>query len=89
MVFAKGLVLHTRSGTNLRQIASRLWHEPFSVLIDATCYSGKNDPKDDFFKMLDLLMPCEVSQNLTRIYIYNMNSAFKYVHKMMSWSGSG
>ncbi|OAA76331.1 Ras GTPase activator [Akanthomyces lecanii RCEF 1005] len=59
------------------KIASRLWHEPFSVLIDATCYSGKNDPKDDFFKMLDLLMPCEVSQNLTRIYIYNMNSAFK------------
>ncbi|TQV91339.1 ras GTPase activator [Cordyceps javanica] len=59
------------------KIASRLWHEPFSVLIDATCYSGKNDPKDDFFKMLDLLMPYEVSQNLARIYIYNMNSALK------------
>ncbi|PMB73473.1 Neurofibromin [Beauveria bassiana] len=60
------------------KIASRLWHEPFSILIDATCYSGKNDPKDDFFKMLDLLMPYEVRQNLARIYIYNMNSAFKY-----------
>ncbi|KAM3467994.1 hypothetical protein MY5147_008382 [Beauveria neobassiana] len=59
------------------KIASRLWHEPFSILIDATCYSGKNDPKDDFFKMLDLLMPYEVRQNLARIYIYNMNSAFK------------
>ncbi|EGX89201.1 Ras GTPase activator [Cordyceps militaris CM01] len=59
------------------KIASRLWHEPFSVLIDATCYSGKNDPKDEFFKMLDLLMPYEVLQNLSRIYIYNMNSAFK------------
>ncbi|KAK8147578.1 Ras GTPase activating protein ira2 [Beauveria asiatica] len=60
------------------KIASRLWHEPFSILIDATCYSGKHDPKDDFFKMLDLLMPYEVRQNLARIYIYNMNSAFKY-----------
>lgn len=59
------------------KIASRLWHEPFSLLVDATCYSGKNDPKDDFFKMLDLLMPYEVRQNLTRIFIYNMNSAFK------------
>ncbi|KAJ6787469.1 hypothetical protein PWT90_02693 [Aphanocladium album] len=59
------------------KIASRMWHEPFSILVDATCYSGKNDPKDDFFKMLDLLMPYEVAQNLTRIYIYNMNSAFK------------
>ncbi|KAM3549189.1 hypothetical protein MY1884_008850 [Beauveria asiatica] len=59
------------------KIASRLWHEPFSILIDATCYSGKHDPKDDFFKMLDLLMPYEVRQNLARIYIYNMNSAFK------------
>ncbi|OAA58846.1 Ras GTPase activator [Cordyceps fumosorosea ARSEF 2679] len=59
------------------KIASRLWHEPFAILVDATCYSGKNDPRDDFFKMLDLLMPCEVLQSLTRIYIYNMNSAFK------------
>ncbi|KAJ3498532.1 hypothetical protein NLG97_g1046 [Lecanicillium saksenae] len=59
------------------KIASRMWHEPFAILIDGTCYSGKNDPKDDFFKMLDLLMPYEVAQNLTRIYIYNMNSAFK------------
>lgn len=59
------------------KIASRLWHEPFVVFVDATCYAGKTEPRDDFFKMLDLLAPFELSQNLCRIYIYNMNSAFK------------
>lgn len=59
------------------KIASRLWHEPFVVFVDATCYTGKNEPRDDFFKMLDMLAPVEMSQNLCRIYIYNMNSAFK------------
>lgn len=39
--------------------------------------------------MLDLLMPCEVTQNLTRIYIYNMNSAFKYANEVISGSGPG
>ncbi|KAL6887139.1 hypothetical protein GGI43DRAFT_426134 [Trichoderma evansii] len=60
-----------------RQIASRLWHEPFGVFIDATSYNGRNDPQDDFFKMLDLLAPSELALNQTRIYVYNMNSAFR------------
>ncbi|KAL6810242.1 hypothetical protein V8C40DRAFT_258827 [Trichoderma camerunense] len=59
------------------KIASRLWHEPFGLFIDATCYNGRNDPQDDFFKMLDLLTPSELTLNLTRIYVYNMNSAFR------------
>ena len=59
------------------KIASRLWHEPFGLLIDATCYSGRNEPQDDIFKMLELLMPSELSRSLSRIYIYNMNSPFK------------
>ncbi|KAK5988736.1 Pentafunctional AROM polypeptide [Cladobotryum mycophilum] len=59
------------------KIASRLWHEPFGLFIDATCYNGRNEPRDDFFKTLDLLTPSELSLNLARIYVYNMNSAFK------------
>ncbi|KAH6603383.1 hypothetical protein Trco_008158 [Trichoderma cornu-damae] len=55
----------------------RLWHEPFGLFIDATCYNGRNDPQDEFFKMLDLLTPSELTLNLTRIYVYNMNSAFR------------
>lgn len=59
------------------QIASRLWHRPFGLLIDATCYNGQNEPQDDLFKKLELLTPTELSRQLSRIYIYNMNSAFR------------
>lgn len=59
------------------KIASRLWHRPFGILIDATCYNGQNEPPDDFFKKLDLLCPSELSQQLSRVYVYNMNSAFR------------
>ncbi|RYP13921.1 hypothetical protein DL767_010513 [Monosporascus sp. MG133] len=55
----------------------RLWHKPFGLLIDATCYPGNNEPQDDLFRKLDLLSPAELSENLTRIYVYNMNSAFR------------
>ncbi|KAL4727532.1 Ras GTPase activating protein ira2 [Fusarium chlamydosporum] len=69
------------------KIASRLWHRPFGILIDATCYNGRNEPQDELFKKLELLTPSELSQNLTRIYVYNMNSAFKSVNFMRD-SGS-
>ncbi|KAG5929992.1 hypothetical protein E4U42_003545 [Claviceps africana] len=59
------------------KIASRLWHKPFGLLIDATCYNGRIEPADDFFSKLDLLTPTELARNLSRIYIYNMNSVFK------------
>jgi neurofibromin 1 len=59
------------------KIASRLWHRPFGLLIDATCYNGQNEPKDEFFQKLELLTPTELSRQLTRIYIYNMNTASK------------
>ncbi|KAK6954912.1 hypothetical protein Daesc_002541 [Daldinia eschscholtzii] len=58
-------------------IASRLWHKPFGLLIDATCYDGQNDPPDELFKKLELLSPSELSDQLSRIYIYNMNSTFR------------
>ncbi|KAG6057818.1 hypothetical protein E4U32_004924 [Claviceps aff. humidiphila group G2b] len=58
------------------QIASRLWHQPFGLLIDATCYNGRIEPADDFFSKLEVLTPSELARNLSRIYIYNMNSAF-------------
>lgn len=61
------------------QIASRLWHEPFGLLIDATCYKGRNEPPDEFFANLDLLTPSELSSSLSRIYVYNLNSAFRSV----------
>ncbi|KAF6835868.1 GTPase-activator protein for Ras-like GTPase [Colletotrichum musicola] len=59
------------------KIASRLWHKPFGLLIDATCYNGQNEPQDELFKKLELLTPTELSRNLVRIYVYNMNSAFR------------
>ncbi|KAM4066974.1 GTPase-activator protein for ras-like GTPase domain-containing protein [Hirsutella rhossiliensis] len=59
------------------KIASRLWHEPFGLFIDSTCYKGRNEPPDEFFTNLDLLTPSELSLSLSRIYVYNMNSAFK------------
>ncbi|KAI5862275.1 GTPase [Durotheca rogersii] len=59
------------------KIASRLWHKPFGILIDATCYDGQNEPPDELFKKLELLSPTELSRQLSRIYIYNMNSTFR------------
>ncbi|KAK8107613.1 neurofibromin 1 [Apiospora kogelbergensis] len=59
------------------KIASRLWHRPFGLLIDATCYNGQNEPQDDLFKKLEFLSPTEISRSLSRIYVYNMNSAFR------------
>ena len=59
------------------KIASRLWHRPFGLLIDSTYYTGQNEPKDEFFHKLELLTPRELSRQLTRIYVYNMNSASK------------
>lgn len=59
------------------KIASRLWHRPFGLLIDATCYNGQNEPKEELFQKLEQLTPTELSRQLTRIYIYNTNSASK------------
>lgn len=54
-----------------------MWHRPFGVLIDATCYNNLNEPPDELFKKLDSLTPSEMSKRLTRVYIYNMNSTFR------------
>ncbi|ATZ56616.1 hypothetical protein BCIN_13g04520 [Botrytis cinerea B05.10] len=59
------------------KIASRMWHKPFGILIDATCYNGQNEPADALFRRLDLLTPTELSKQLSRVYVYNMNSAFR------------
>ncbi|CAL3962410.1 unnamed protein product [Diplocarpon coronariae] len=59
------------------KIASRMWHRPFGILIDATCYNGQNEPQDALFRKLDLLTPSELSKQLTRVYVYNMNSPFR------------
>ena len=65
------------------KIASRMWHKPFGLLIDATCYSGQNEPQDELLKKLELLAPTEVSRQLSRIYVYNMNSAFRKCFRRM------
>ena len=65
------------------QIASRLWHRPFGLLIDATCYNGQNEPQDDLFQKLDQLTPTELFRQLSRVYVYNMNSAFRYVRLLL------
>lgn len=54
-----------------------MWHRPFGLLIDSTCYNGRNEPQDELFQKLELLTPVELSRQLTRIYIYNMNGACK------------
>jgi neurofibromin 1 len=59
------------------KLASRLWHRPFGLFIDATCYNGQSEPKEELFQKLELLTPTELSRQLTRIYVYNTNSASK------------
>ncbi|KAL2160267.1 hypothetical protein VTH06DRAFT_1440 [Thermothelomyces fergusii] len=65
------------------KIASRLWHRPFGLLIDSTCYNGHEEPKDDLFYKIESLAPRELSQQLTRIYIYNLNSASRKCFRRM------
>ncbi|KAI1110131.1 GTPase [Nemania sp. NC0429] len=59
------------------KIASRLWHKPFGVFVDATCDNGSTENHDYFMKKLDLLTPTEVSNQMTRYYVYNMNSTYR------------
>ena len=59
-----------------------MWHRPFGLLIDATCYNGQTEPQDDLFKKLDLLAPVELSRALARVYIYNINSTFRYLRPL-------
>ncbi|KAI9674112.1 MAG: Ras GTPase activating protein ira2 [Caeruleum heppii] len=57
--------------------ASKVWHRPFCILIDATCYNSLNEAQDGLFKKLDALSPSELTNNLSKIYVYNMNSAYR------------
>lgn len=59
------------------KIASRMWHRPFGIFLDATCYTCQNEPQDALFRLLDQLTPSELFKNLARVYVYNMNSAFR------------
>ncbi|KAI5797697.1 hypothetical protein EDC01DRAFT_36289 [Geopyxis carbonaria] len=59
------------------KIASRMWHKPFAVLIDATCYSLSNELPDAVYRKIDSLMPPEMIKNYSRLYVYNMNSAYR------------
>lgn len=59
------------------RIASRMWKKPFGILVDSTCYTGQNEPQDALFKKLEVLTPVEMRKNLTHIFVYNMNSAFR------------
>ncbi len=77
-VWSSLLCLFQDEGVTERlQIASRMWHQPFGILVDATCYTGQNEPQDALFKKLDHLTPTELTKRLSRIYVYNMNSAFR------------
>ena len=52
-------------------------HKPFAVLVDATCYSLSNELPDEICRKLSSLMPPAMIKNHARLYIYNMNSAFR------------
>ncbi|KAF8455245.1 hypothetical protein BDZ91DRAFT_746797 [Kalaharituber pfeilii] len=59
------------------KIAAKLWHKPFAVLVDATCYSMNNEFSDEFFRKLDGIMPPELAHSFNRFYVYNMNSLYR------------
>ncbi|KAI0202508.1 GTPase [Astrocystis sublimbata] len=59
------------------KLASRLWHKPFGIFIDATCDNGSTDFYDHLMKKVELLTPTEIANNLGRCYIYNMNSTYR------------
>ena len=59
------------------KIASRMWHRPFGILIDATCCNSLAEPPDEMFRRLDSLTPTEMSKRLSRVYVYNMNSTYR------------
>jgi neurofibromin 1 len=59
------------------KLASRLWHKPFGLLIDATCDNGSTEFHDTMVRKLELLIPSEVLNHLSRCYIYNMNSTYR------------
>ncbi|KAI1816647.1 GTPase [Poronia punctata] len=59
------------------KLASRLWHKPFGILVDATCDNGSTDYHDTLIKRLEGLTPSEIAYNLCRLYVYNMNSTYR------------
>ncbi|KAI1496424.1 GTPase [Biscogniauxia marginata] len=68
------------------KMASRLWHKPFGLLVDATCYNGQYEPQDEFLRKLDILSPAEMVKQC-RVYVYNMNSAYrKFLRRMLRTS---
>lgn len=83
------MLVYSLGAYNSQQIASRMWHRPFGILIDATCYSGQNEPQDTLFRKLDLLTPTELSKHLSCVYVYNMNSAFRYVYSSPAFFPEG
>ncbi|KAL2149557.1 hypothetical protein VTH82DRAFT_8208 [Thermothelomyces myriococcoides] len=65
------------------KIASRLWHRPFGLLIDSTCYNGHEEPRDELFYKIESLAPRELTEKLSHIYIYNLNSASRKCFRRM------
>nr|CAD21515.1 related to NEUROFIBROMIN [Neurospora crassa] len=59
------------------KIASRLWDRPFGIFIDATFYNVQSEPAESLLRKIELLTPTELSKQLQRVYIFNMNSACK------------
>ncbi|KAI9809635.1 MAG: hypothetical protein M1825_000067 [Sarcosagium campestre] len=74
------------------KIVSRMWHRPFCALFDATCYTGVKDLQEKLIQRLETLSPFEFSKHLCRLYIYNMNSAyrkaFRRVLRLIARNGS-
>lgn len=59
------------------KIASRLWDRPFGIFIDATFYNVQSEPAESLLRKIELLTPTELAKQLSRVYIFNMNSACK------------
>jgi neurofibromin 1 len=61
-----------------------MWHRPFGILVDATCYTNTSEPQESFLRKMDSLTPSEMSKHLSRVYVYNMNSSYrKYFRRVL------
>ncbi|TGZ81752.1 hypothetical protein EX30DRAFT_254963 [Ascodesmis nigricans] len=63
------------------KVLSRMMHKPFAILVDATMHSVANELPDDVCLTARNLMPPEMIKNYKRLYVYNMNSAYRKFFK--------
>ncbi|KAI0871616.1 GTPase [Hypoxylon argillaceum] len=59
------------------KLASRLWHKPFGIFVDATCGNGATDNYDALMKQLELLTPSEILAQGIKSYTDESRKTFR------------